>query len=252
MKKSTTISVVLLFFQAPFGTAEALADTSLITQANEVLDFYRRLKPKPARLLLPTKDYKHYRLALANKQCQEAEDILMPVFLRQYPDKSPVVGKEAKKSAWYAAVGAKVYPDLLFCLAMKNLHEGLAEITRKKIKADLFPHSLYGTGRSDNVYKIAVKKRDIGLSYLRNLVGVGFDPAQFELAKLGYQGGIVSLRRGYEYFVFARVKHLGWKIPKLEQMLQDAAKALTQEEANRLQEKAKTGPWDSLAIQYKK
>ena len=244
--------MAMLFLQPLCWVAEAKTDTDLFTQANDVLDFYRRLKPKAVNDLLPPGAYRQYRLALANKQCQTAENILLPVFLRQYPDKPPVDGKEKIKTAWYAVVGAEVYPDLLFCLAMKNLNEGLVEITRDKIKADLFPNSLYGTGLSDLFYPPQVKKRDLGLSYLQNLAGVGFDLAQFELAKLGHQGGIVSLRHGYKYFVFTRAKHLGINTPKLEQMLQDAAKTLTHQEVSRLQERAKTGPWDSLVIQYKK
>lgn len=243
--------VVLLLQPLHWGT-ESQAELSLITQANKVLSFYKRLKPKPANDLLSLEAYEQYRLALANKQCQRAEDILMLAFLLQYPNKPPVEGREEIRAAWYAAVGTTIYPDLVFCLAKENVHEGLAEIARDKIKADLYPYSIYGRGQTVSSYPPQIKKRDLGILYLSGLVSVGFDPAQFELARLGHQGGIVSLYPGFKYFVFARAKHLIIKTPKLEQMLQDAAKALTRIEVNRLQEKAKSGPWDSLAILYKK
>ncbi len=180
-----------------------------------VLDgIYAGLEPKPAREILTVEDFEEYSRLLAERECIEGLVILLETFGAVYPDRPAPLSSSWFVFNWYSDIGQLYYPEFFFCLNVREIREGQAQIFQDNIAADRFESRQIGDNLPD-----PVRRRNFGVFSLLEQTKQNYPPAFLEMARLSAEGEIVRFSAVYQYYLLLRARELGMQSDELDRLL---------------------------------
>ncbi len=197
-------------------------------------------KAKPARQLMPVKDYRSYLDALARRGCRRAEGFLNRAFIRQYPQferarlkQNCAQDRDCRYWAHYARVN---FPDYGYCVAISKLNSTERELRIKNVIPPKF--KLKGWRERTLYNDRRIERRDRILAIIIGQAESDYRPALIKLAALIKRGDTFNTDKEVEYYILLRACTIGPDCTALAQRLGELRKAIAPERISLIETKA--------------
>ncbi len=195
----------------------------------------------PAKSLMSKSEYKYYKTALDNLDCDVADLLLNTAFVRHYPKMKRyrlIRDCDDNKgcSDWeFNVVG--MFIDYGFCVALSGFNEAEYEIRIHGLKAPKATMKLSIDGQGYDEYW--VQQRDLALITMAGIAQKDFVPALLKIAELLHRSDVFVPSISIEYYILSRACYVGYeKCDDLAPRLAELKSQLSPERAKIIEQTA--------------
>lgn len=185
--------------------------------------YYKSDRGLDAEALLGEEQLRMYREALEVDDCDLAYAPLANAYAVAYPEE-PFPGTILYSHIdWIIYVSYENFPELAFCLAMRELREARAAIIREGIEFERF-NTEYYSGLGVDIRPIS----DLVNAFrgFFRLATRGYPPVYLALVRLSDEGDILRFTKEFQYYMVLQARNLGTDTAELREMTARAAARL--------------------------
>ncbi|MBL4756769.1 MAG: hypothetical protein JKY32_03755 [Rhizobiales bacterium] len=200
--------------------------------------YYKSDNGLRANEILDEDGFRDYQSSIAVDDCDPAYALLANAYAKTYPEE-PHPGFDIISGAnWDVFVTFDNFPELAFCLEMRQLREARAAIVREEIEFERYFEDLYF---GDQTYPRPVTNLADAFHGLSLLAGRRYLPAYLALLRLSDEGEIIRYTKEFQYYLALRTRDLGLNTEEVADITARAAARLDAETIAELTREAEDG-----------